>query len=147
MRARQVVQRLHDLGLIVSIDDFGTGFSSLAYVSDLAVGELKIDRELIRALASDNQKSEAVVRTTIELGHSLGLRVVAEGVEDADTYELLISFGCDLAQGYFLGEPKRADELSFPSPGSRPWNVRDLRSPGRSARRSGTDLALGEAQL
>ena len=124
LRARQVVQRLHDLGLTVSIDDFGTGFSSLAYVSDLAVGELKIDRELIRGIASaDNQKGAAVVRATIELGHSLGLRVVAEGVEDADTYEALVSLGCDLAQGFFLGEPKSADQLSFPSPGSRPGNV------------------------
>jgi len=141
-RARQVVQRLHDLGLTVSIDDFGTGFSSLAYVSDLAVGELKIDRELIRGIASaNNHKSEAVVRTTIELGHSLGLRVVAEGVEDADTYESLVALGCDLAQGYYLGEPKSAEELSFPMPGSRPRNVRDLRSP----RRLGPEAALGEA--
>ena len=146
LRARQVVQRLHDLGLTVSIDDFGTGFSSLAYVSDLAVGELKIDRELIRGIASaDNQKGAAVVRATIELGHSLGLRVVAEGVEDADTYEALISLGCDLAQGFFLGEPKSADQLSFPSPGSRPRNVRDLRSPERLAPRVGTDVAISEA--
>jgi diguanylate cyclase len=146
VRARQVVQRLHDLGLTVSIDDFGTGFASLAYVSDLAVGELKIDRELIRGIASaDNQKGTAVVRATIELGHSLGLRVVAEGVENADTYETLISLGCDLAQGFFLCEPKAADQLSFPSPGSRPRNVRDLRSPERLAPRGGPDVALGKA--
>jgi len=145
-RSRQVVQRLHDLGLTVSIDDFGTGFSSLAYVSDLAVGELKIDRHLIQGLSStsgDNRKGEAVVRTTIELGHSLGLRVVAEGVEDAATYEALISLGCDLAQGYFLCQPKPADQLSFPSPGSRPWNVRELRTPERSVQPE--NLALGEA--
>ena len=130
----------------MSIDDFGTGFSSLAYVSDLAVGELKIDRELIRGIASaDDQKGEAVVRTTIELGHSLGLRVVAEGVEDADTYESLVALGCDLAQGYFLCEPKPADQLSFPSPGSRPRNVRDLRSPERLVHRAGPGVALGEA--
>ena len=146
VRARQVVQRLHDLGLTVSIDDFGTGFSSLAYVSDLAVGELKIDRELIRGIAlADNRKSEAVVRTTIELGHSLGLRVVAEGVEDAATYEALVALHCDLAQGHFLCEPKPADQLSFPSPGARPWNVRDLRSPERLGQRSGTAVVLGEA--
>ena len=146
LRSRQVVQRLRDLGLTVSIDDFGTGFSSLAYVSDLAVGELKIDRELIRAIVSlDNPKGTAVVRATIELAHSLGLRVVAEGVEDADTYEALISLGCDLAQGYFLSEPKTADQLTFPSPGSRPRNVRDLRSPERVALSSGPDVALGEA--
>ena len=85
------------------------------------------------------------MRATIELGHSLGLRVVAEGVEDADTYEALVSLGCDLAQGFFLGEPKSADQLSFPSPGSRPRNVRDLRSPERLALRGGPDVALGEA--
>ena len=145
-RARQVVQRLHDLGLTVSIDDFGTGFSSLAYVSDLAVGELKIDRELIVGIASaDNPKGAAVVRATIALGHSLGLHVVAEGVEDAETYEALIALDCDLAQGFFLSEPKSADQLCFPSPGSRPANVRDLRSPERLALRAGPDLAIGEA--
>jgi EAL domain-containing protein (putative c-di-GMP-specific phosphodiesterase class I) len=145
IRARQVVQQLHDLGLTVSIDDFGTGFSSLAYVSDLAVGELKIDRELIQGIAGvDNQKSRAVVRTTIELGHSLGLRVVAEGVEDAATYESLVALSCDLAQGYYLCEPKPADQLSFPSLGLRPWNVRDLRSPGRVGQGVGSGVALGE---
>jgi diguanylate cyclase (GGDEF)-like protein len=145
-RARQVVQRLHDLGLTVSIDDFGTGFSSLAYVSDLAVGELKIDRELISGLVSANShKAETVVRTTIELGHSLGLRVVAEGVEDAATYEALVVLGCDLAQGYYLGEPTPAENLSFPLPGSRPRNVRDLRSAQRTGRHGGAEAALGEA--
>jgi len=71
--------------------------------------------------------------------------VVAEGVEDADTYDALVSFGCDLAQGFFLSEPKAADQLSFRSPGSRPWNVRDLRSPERLALRAGPDVAFGEA--
>ena len=146
LRSRQVVQRLHDLGLTISIDDFGTGFSSLAYVSDLAVGELKIDRELILGIAApDNQKGSAVVRATIALGHSLGLRVVAEGVEDAETYEALISLDCDLAQGFFLSEPKSADQLCFPSPGSRPRNVTDLRSPERLALQAGPDVAVGEA--
>ncbi len=145
-RSRQVVQRLHDLGLTISIDDFGTGFSSLAYVSDLAVGELKIDRELIVGMRStENRKNEAVVRTTIELGHALGLRVVAEGVEDARTYESLISLGCDLAQGFFLCHPKPADELIFPSPGSRPLNVRELRTPELVGHEAAPVLALGEA--
>ena len=144
-RSRQVVQRLHDLGLTVSIDDFGTGFSSLAYVSELAVGELKIDRELIHGIAVEgNRKSEAVVRTTVELGHSLGLRVVAEGVENVKTYELLRSLDCDLAQGYFLSPPVPADELTFPSRVARPWNVRDLRTPGNSGRSAARETALGE---
>ena len=72
-RSREVVQRLHDLGLTISVDDFGTGFSSLAYLADLAVGELKIDRLLVNQLESeDPQKGEAIVRTAIELGHALG---------------------------------------------------------------------------
>ena len=81
------------------------------------MGELKIDRELIQGIAVEgNRKSEAVVRTTIELGHSLGLRVVAEGVENVKTFESLVSLDCDLAQGYFLSPPVPADELTFPSP-------------------------------
>ena len=125
-RSRDVVQRLHNLGLTISIDDFGTGFSSLAYLSELAVGELKIDRSLIDQLDSGNSKNEAIVRTTIELGHSLGLRVVAEGVEDARTQELLASFGCDLAQGYFLARPQPAELLVFPSP-AQPLTLGRLR--------------------
>ena len=144
-RSRQVVQRLHDLGLTVSIDDFGTGFSSLAYVSDLAVGELKIDRELIQGIAVEgNQKSEAVVRTTIELGHSLGLHVVAEGVENVKTFESLASLHCDLAQGYFLSPPVPADELTFPSTRARPWNVRELRTSGEHGASNSRKVALGE---
>jgi EAL domain-containing protein (putative c-di-GMP-specific phosphodiesterase class I) len=143
-RSRQVVQRLHDLGLTVSIDDFGTGFSSLAYVSDLAVGELKIDRELIQGIAVEgNRKSEAVVRTTIELGHSLGLRVVAEGVENVKTFESLVSLDCDLAQGYFLSPPVPADELTFPSRAARPWNVREIRTSGEPGVGGGHGLAVG----
>jgi EAL domain-containing protein (putative c-di-GMP-specific phosphodiesterase class I) len=140
VRSRQVVQRLHDLGLVISVDDFGTGFSSLAYLSDLAVGELKIDAALVNRLATGNsRKDEAIVRTTIELGHSLGLRVVAEGVEDSATCELLASFGCDLAQGFFLARPLPADEVTFPRPGSRLPNVRDLRggAPAPAGRRQG----------
>ena len=105
-KSQRVIQRLQQLGVVISVDDFGTGFSSFAYLSELAVGELKIDRELTKRLGSGaGRTSTAVVRATIELGHSLGLRVVAEGVEDADTYSLLASLGCDLAQGYFMCRP------------------------------------------
>ena len=113
-KSQRVIQRLQQLGIVIAVDDFGTGFSSLAYLSDLAVGELKIDRELTRRLTSaDDRRSTAVVRATIELGHSLGLRVVAEGVEDANTYALLTSLGCDLAQGYFMCRPLPAGQISF----------------------------------
>ena len=115
-RSRDIVQRLHNLGLTVSVDDFGTGYSSLAYLSELAIGEIKIDRAMIERLSStSNRKDEAIVRASIELGHSLGVRVIAEGVEDAKTFELLASLGCDLVQGYFLGRPKPARDLVFPS--------------------------------
>ena len=119
------------------MDDFGTGYSSLAYLSELAIGEIKIDRAMVERLsATSNRKDEAIVRATIELGHSLGVRVIAEGVEDAKTLELLASFGCDLVQGYFLGRPQPAGELVFPSPQPRPLNVREL-SGGRAHRVEG----------
>ncbi len=113
-RAQEVIQQLRHLGHVVSVDDFGTGFSSLAYLSDLAVSELKIDQALTRRLASgDGERNRAIVRATIELGHSLGLRVVAEGVENAETYELLASLGCDLAQGNFMCRPLPAQQLAL----------------------------------
>jgi diguanylate cyclase len=113
-RSKGVIERLRDLGLVVSIDDFGAGFTSLAYLSSLAVGELKLDRAFITRLGSGEREREVqLVRATIDLGHALGLRVVAEGVEDYGTLALLSRCGCDLAQGYFIDTPKPADELSF----------------------------------
>jgi diguanylate cyclase len=127
-RSQRVVERLHDLGVAISIDDFGSGASSLAYLSELPVSELKIDGKLVARLAgSDSRRSQAIVRSTIELGHSLDLRVVAEGVEDARTYELLASMGCDLAQGFFLGGPQAAERIRLPWAGPSPLNVTDLR--------------------
>jgi EAL domain-containing protein (putative c-di-GMP-specific phosphodiesterase class I) len=113
-RAQEVIQELRHLGHVVSVDDFGTGFSSLAYLSDLAVSELKIDQALTRRLAAgDGERNRAIVRATIELGHSLGLRVVAEGVENAETYHLLASLGCDLAQGNFMCRPLPPEQLAL----------------------------------
>jgi diguanylate cyclase (GGDEF)-like protein len=113
-RAQEVIQELRHLGHVVSVDDFGTGFSSLAYLSDLAVSELKIDQALTRRLAAgDGERNRAIVRATIELGHSLGLRVVAEGVENAETYHLLASLGCDLAQGNFMCRPLPPHQLAL----------------------------------
>jgi diguanylate cyclase len=111
-RARAAVERLRDLGVDVSVDDFGAGFTSLAYLSELAVAELKLDRRFISPLAGGAVGRESeLVRATIELGHALGLRVVAEGVEDDLALGLLRSFGCDLAQGYVIGRPVPAAEL------------------------------------
>jgi diguanylate cyclase (GGDEF)-like protein len=119
-RSRGVIQDLRDLGVSVSIDDFGAGFTSLAYLSSLAVEELKVDRALITRLASgDRQQDVELVRATIALGHALGLRVVAEGIEDEATLDLVSELGCDLGQGYFIGRPKLALELAFEPPGAR----------------------------
>jgi diguanylate cyclase len=113
-RSRQVIEDLRDLGLIVSIDDFGAGFTSLAYLGDLAVGELKLDRVFITGLGTqDRQRDLALIRSTIELAHALRLRVVAEGIEDSATLALLSELHCDLAQGYYIGRPMPAGQLVF----------------------------------
>ena len=115
-RSQRVIQELSDLGVIVSIDDFGAGFTSLAHLSSLAVKELKLDIALIsRLTAKDNERDVDLVRATIELGHALGLRIVAEGIEDPATLELLSDFGCDLGQGYFISKPKPATQLALES--------------------------------
>jgi EAL domain-containing protein (putative c-di-GMP-specific phosphodiesterase class I) len=111
-RCRQAIAALSELGLIVSVDDFGAGFTSLAYLSSLAVGELKLDRTFIEGLAlGHDPRNRALVGSTISLAHALGLRVVAEGVEDEESLELLSDLECDLAQGYLIGRPRPADEL------------------------------------
>jgi diguanylate cyclase (GGDEF)-like protein len=113
-RCKQAIQQLGDLGLVVSVDDFGAGFTSLAYLSSLAVGELKLDRSFINGLAnSDDARNVALVRSTIDLAHALGLRVVAEGVEDEASLQLLVGLACDLVQGYLISRPAPADELAF----------------------------------
>jgi diguanylate cyclase len=113
-RAKIVVDELSDFGVVVSIDDFGTGFTSLAYLSSLTVGELKLDRTFITRLADDGSTRDLqLVRSTIDLGHALGMRVVAEGIEDAATLDLLRGLGCDIAQGYFVGRPQAAGTLQL----------------------------------
>jgi diguanylate cyclase len=113
-RSQQTIKRLRDLGLVVSVDDFGAGFTSLAYLSSLAVDELKLDRSFIHGLVSaPDARNQALVRSTIELAHALGLRVVAEGIEDEECFELLTELGADLAQGYLIGRPLPAHELDL----------------------------------
>jgi diguanylate cyclase (GGDEF)-like protein len=109
-RALQTITGLRVMGIRIAIDDFGTGYSSLAYLKRLPVDELKIDRSFIRDLASDDDDL-AIVRSTISLGHDLGLTIVAEGIEDAGTWDLLRRLGCDIAQGYFIGRPMSAAAL------------------------------------
>jgi EAL domain-containing protein (putative c-di-GMP-specific phosphodiesterase class I) len=92
------------MGVRISIDDFGTGYSSLAYLNALPVDELKIDQSLVRGMAA-NDRGECIVRTIVELGHNLGLQVVAEGVEGREDLESLIGLECDHAQGFFFSQP------------------------------------------
>jgi diguanylate cyclase (GGDEF)-like protein len=137
-RCKSVVRDLRDLGVSVSIDDFGAGFTSLAYLSSLAIGELKLDRALITRLASSNQRQDIeLVRATTALGHALRLRVVAEGIEDAATLELVSELGCDVGQGYFIGKPKPAHELAL---GGSPKRLPPLPA-GRQAEGSYRQLA------
>jgi diguanylate cyclase (GGDEF)-like protein len=103
-RAREVLQRLTGLGLRIAVDDYGTGYCSLAYLRDMPVDELKIDRSFIASMTED-PRSAAIVRSTIELAHALALEVVAEGVEHEDALEALVGYGCDFAQGYFFSRP------------------------------------------
>jgi EAL domain-containing protein (putative c-di-GMP-specific phosphodiesterase class I) len=98
------------MGVGISIDDFGTGYSSLAYLKRLPVDELKIDKSFVSHMAVDDNDA-TIVRSTIGLAHDLGLRVVAEGIEDQATWDLLIELGCDVAQGYYINRPLPSSEL------------------------------------
>ena len=109
-RAVAVLGLLRDLGIRLALDDFGTGYSSLAYLRRLQVHELKIDKSFVLRL-SINEEDAVIVRSTIELGHNLGLRLVAEGVEDAVALDLLRRWGCDVAQGYFISRPMAGDAV------------------------------------
>ncbi|WIM93023.1 EAL domain-containing protein [Actinoplanes oblitus] len=110
-RALQVVEQLHALGVRLSIDDFGTGYSSLAYLKNLPVHELKIDRSFVSCMTTSHRDA-VIVRSTVELGRNLGLRVVAEGVEDDATWRALEAAGCDVVQGYLISRPVPPAEFS-----------------------------------
>ncbi|WP_024287157.1 bifunctional diguanylate cyclase/phosphodiesterase [Cellulomonas sp. KRMCY2] len=109
-RARAILTRLRHSGVQISVDDFGTGYSSLSYLRDLPIDELKLDRSFIFPMA-DDARAAALVASTIDLAHSLGLRMVAEGVETDVAYTELTRLGCDQAQGYFMSRPVPAAEL------------------------------------
>ena len=109
-RAIGVIQHLRRIGVSVAVDDYGTGQTSLAYLRRLDIDELKIDRSFVMKL--DKGSSDAIiVRSTIELGHNLGLRIVAEGIEDAETLAWLTELGCDIGQGYFISRPMSAEAV------------------------------------
>jgi diguanylate cyclase (GGDEF)-like protein len=109
-RARSVLARLSELGVSLAIDDFGAGYSSLGYLKRLPVDVLKIDRSFVMNMSSD-ENDAVIVRSTIDLGHNLGLRVVAEGVEDGTAMRTLRELECDIAQGYYLSRPVPAADL------------------------------------
>jgi EAL domain-containing protein (putative c-di-GMP-specific phosphodiesterase class I) len=109
-RAREVVAELRANGHSVSVDDYGTGYSSLAYLQDLDVDELKLDRSFVSRLVQDHD-AESIVRCTTDLAHALGLRIVAEGVEDEATLVRLGELGCDVALGYHLSRPMPAESV------------------------------------
>ena len=124
-KSMRILAQIQATGIRLSIDDFGTGFSSLGYLRDLPAGELKLDRTFLTGLARD-PRAVSIVRSTVGLAHSLGLRLVAEGVETADELDLVTGLGCDGAQGYLLGRPMPGPDLllslvsSTPGIGS-PW--------------------------
>ena len=124
-RAVALLHRLRDLGVRLSVDDFGTGYSSLSYLKRLPVQEVKIDRSFITSLR-EGSEDVAIVRAIVDLGRHLRLEVVAEGIEDQETWDLLASMGCDLGQGWHLGRPMPGAEL-------QPW----LRSRDNARSRGG----------
>jgi diguanylate cyclase (GGDEF)-like protein/PAS domain S-box-containing protein len=132
-RTMDVVMRLSELGIHLSIDDFGTGYSSLSYLKRLPVREIKIDKSFVRDMAHD-ENDAVIVRSTIDLGHNLGLQVVAEGVENCQALDQLEVLGCDLAQGFYMGTPMAAPELERWL-GESAWGL-EKRAPTRSPRPS-----------
>ena len=110
-QAVAALERLAALGVRVAIDDFGTGFSSLGHLKELPIAEVKIDRSFVQGMAA-NMKDAAIVCSIIGMAHALGLDVVAEGVEDQTTYDLLAGVGCDTVQGYYVSRPLPTAELA-----------------------------------
>ena len=120
-RAVECLQKLRELGLQISIDDFGTGYSSMAYLKELLVAKIKIDKSFVMDMMV-NHHDAVIVRSTVELGHNLGLKVVAEGVENERTWDQLKSLGCDSAQGYYMSRPMGASDLAVWLK-EAPWSV------------------------
>jgi EAL domain-containing protein (putative c-di-GMP-specific phosphodiesterase class I) len=109
-RAITALNRLSTMGVNISIDDFGTGYSSLAYLKKMPVSLMKIDRSFVMHMC-DDPNDVAIVGSTVELAHSLGLRAIGEGVESEDALGMLKELCCDFAQGFHIGRPMPIDEL------------------------------------
>jgi EAL domain-containing protein (putative c-di-GMP-specific phosphodiesterase class I) len=112
-RSQAVLNRLAEIGVRLAIDDFGTGHSSLSYIKNLPVHEVKIDKSFVIGMAGSRHE-RTIVRATIDLAHALGLEVVAEGVETKEAHDTLAGWGCDMAQGYLYGRPQPATAFVLP---------------------------------
>ncbi|WP_417512857.1 putative bifunctional diguanylate cyclase/phosphodiesterase [Marinobacter sp.] len=110
VEAMATLNRLRDLGVTLSVDDFGTGYSSLSQLRKLPVQELKIDKSFVLRLNAEPQ-DQLIVKSTIDMAHGLGLKVVAEGIENLETWKLLQSWGCNVGQGFYLSRPVSKDDL------------------------------------
>jgi predicted signal transduction protein with EAL and GGDEF domain len=110
-RATEILRELASIGISLSLDDFGTGYSSLSYLLRFPIRTLKIDRSFVAEIES-SEESRTIVQTIIVLGHNLGMKVIAEGIEKAGQMELLKTFGCDMGQGYLFSRPVEADVVS-----------------------------------
>ncbi|MDH5388544.1 MAG: EAL domain-containing protein [Gammaproteobacteria bacterium] len=110
VRSKKILDNISSMGIGISIDDFGTGYSSLSYLKQLPVNELKIDRSFVMEMLED-ESDEVIVRTTIDLAHNMGIKVVAEGVESQEIIDKLKEFNCDAAQGFYLGRPMEAGQF------------------------------------
>ena len=108
--ALSMLQRLKELGVIISVDDFGTGYSSLNYLKSFPIDILKIDQSFVREIQI-NEKDAAITKTIIHLAHNLGMEVIAEGVEEKDQVQFLVSVECQKAQGYYFSRPVTAEEI------------------------------------
>jgi diguanylate cyclase (GGDEF)-like protein len=109
-RAMEILNQLSKMGISLAIDDFGTGYSSLGYLKKLPVDEIKIDKSFVKEMAVE-EGDAMIVRSTVDLAHNLGLKVVAEGVETEEIFDRLIALGCDAAQGYYISRPISPDDL------------------------------------
>ena len=109
-QAVEILTAIKQIGLRLTVDDFGTGYSSLAHLQRLPIDGIKIDKSFVMKLATE-ARDAVIVRSTIQLAHNLGLRVIAEGVENREALRMLVTMGCDMAQGYYISHPRLSQEL------------------------------------
>jgi len=121
-QALEILSDLDGMGVKISVDDFGTGYSSLSYLKRLPVDEIKIDRSFVMDMCG-NKNDEAIVKSTIDLAHNMNLRVIAEGIENIETYKALKRMGCDMGQGYYMGRPVSGQDL-LTWLNDSPWGVK-----------------------